>query len=192
MFERIPSVGPIRVSRLPNMKTPSYFERLSTGAGLLVLGGGFVSLGALSFIKRHLQDAESGLLLNSTAPIIGGIISILLGFAFFAITLMFIATLLKEENAPSPTSAFWVFWVLFFEGCSPAKPHQIRIDSEKRGSWARKVDRRRNSQPSRIEGSFIDSGTRSRRGDSFEPEVTFCRHETARERQVPASHGSDL
>jgi hypothetical protein len=156
MFERITSVGPIRVSRLPNMKTPSYFERLSTGAGLLVLGGGFVSLGALSFIKRHLQDAESGLSLNSAFPIIGGLISIILGFAFFAIALLFITTLLKEEKAP------------------------------------RKMDRRRNSQPSRVDGSFIHSGTRSRCGDRFEPEVTFCKHETARERPVPASHGSDL
>jgi hypothetical protein len=156
MLKRVPSLGPIRVSRLPKMKTPSYFERVSTGAGLLVLGGGFVSLGALSFIKKHLRDAEGGLLLNSAFPIIGDLISILLGFAFFAIALLFIATLLKEENAP------------------------------------RKVDRRRNSQPSRVDGSFIDSGTRSCRGDWFEPQVTFCRHETARERPVPVSHGGDL
>jgi hypothetical protein len=81
------------------MKNRSYFERLSTSAGLLVLGAGFVSLGALSFIKRQLEDAESGLLLNSAYPIIGGLISILLGFAFFAIALLFIATLLKEEKA---------------------------------------------------------------------------------------------
>jgi uncharacterized membrane protein YfcA len=71
------------------MKTPRDFEKLSTSAGLLVLGAGFVSLGALSFIKRHLQDAESGLLLNSASPIIGSLISILLGFAFFVIALLF-------------------------------------------------------------------------------------------------------
>jgi hypothetical protein len=82
------------------MKIPSDFEKLSTSAGLLVLGAGFVSLGALSFIKSHLEDAESGLLLNSAYPIIGGLISVLLGFAFFAIALLFIATLLKEEKAP--------------------------------------------------------------------------------------------
>jgi hypothetical protein len=82
------------------VKTPSYFEKLSTSAGLLVLGAGFVALGVLSFIKRHLEDDGSGLLLNSAYPIIGGLISILLGFAFFAIALVFIATLLKEEQAP--------------------------------------------------------------------------------------------
>jgi hypothetical protein len=37
IFERITNVGPIRVFPLPNMKTRSYFERLSTSAGLLVL-----------------------------------------------------------------------------------------------------------------------------------------------------------
>jgi hypothetical protein len=82
------------------MKTPRDFEKLSTSAGLLVLGAGFVSLGALSFIKRYLEDAESGLSLNSAYPIIGSLISILLGFAFFAITLLFMATRLKEEKAP--------------------------------------------------------------------------------------------
>jgi hypothetical protein len=81
------------------MKTPRNFEKLSTSAGLLVLGAGFVSIGALSFIKRHLEDAESGLLLNSAYPIIGSLISILLGFAFFAIALLFMATRLKEEKA---------------------------------------------------------------------------------------------
>jgi hypothetical protein len=82
------------------MKTPRDFEKLSTSAGLLVLGAGFVSLGALSFIKRHLEDAESGLLLNTAYPIIGSLVSILLGFAFFAIALLFMATRLKEEKVP--------------------------------------------------------------------------------------------
>jgi hypothetical protein len=82
------------------VKTRSHFERLSTSAGLLVLGTGFVSLGALSFAKRHLEDAKSGLLLNSAYPIIGGLISVLLGSAFLAIALLFIATLLKEEKVP--------------------------------------------------------------------------------------------
>jgi hypothetical protein len=138
------------------MKTHSSLERLSTGAGLLVLGAGFVSLGALSLIKRHLQDAESGSSLNSAFPIIGGLISILLGLTFFTIALLFIVTLLKEETAP------------------------------------RKVNRRRNSQPIPVDGSYIDSGTRSRRGDWFEPEVAFCKHETPRERPVPVSDGCDL
>ena len=81
------------------MKTRSHFERLSTSAGLLVLGTGFVSLGALSFAKRHQEGAKSGFLLNSAYPIIGSLISILLGLAFLAIALLFIATLLKEEKA---------------------------------------------------------------------------------------------
>jgi hypothetical protein len=59
------SADPIKVYPLPNMKTPRHFGRLSTSVGLLALGVGFVSLGALSFIKRHLEDAESGLFLNS-------------------------------------------------------------------------------------------------------------------------------
>jgi hypothetical protein len=81
------------------MKTPRHFEKLSTSVGLLALGAGFVSLGALSFIKRHLEDAESGLFLNSAYPIVGGLISILLGFTFLAIALRFMAARLKEEKA---------------------------------------------------------------------------------------------
>jgi hypothetical protein len=82
------------------MKTSRHFEKLSTSAGLLVLGVGFVSLGALSFLKRHLEDAESGLFLNSAYSIIGGLISILLGFAFFAIAVLFMATRFKKEKTP--------------------------------------------------------------------------------------------
>jgi hypothetical protein len=82
------------------MKIPRHSEKLSTSAGLLVLGAGFVSLGALSFINRHLEDAGSGLSLDSAYPIIGSLISILLGFAFFAIALLFMATRLKGERAP--------------------------------------------------------------------------------------------
>jgi uncharacterized membrane protein len=82
------------------MKIPRHSEKLSTSAGLLVLGAGFVSLGALSFINRHLEDAGSGLSLDSAYPIIGSLISILLGFAFFAIALLFMATALKGERAP--------------------------------------------------------------------------------------------
>jgi hypothetical protein len=81
------------------MKNPRHFEKLSTSVGLLALGAGFVSLGALSFIKRHLEDAESGFLLNSAYPIVGGLISILLGFTFLAIALRFVAARLKEEKA---------------------------------------------------------------------------------------------
>jgi hypothetical protein len=81
------------------MKTQRHFEKISVSAGLLVLGAGFVSLGGLSFINRHLEDAGSGLSLNSAYPIIGSLISILLGCAFFAIALLFMAARLKEERA---------------------------------------------------------------------------------------------
>jgi hypothetical protein len=99
LIERITSADPIKVYPLPNMKNPRHLEKLSTSVGLLALGAGFVSLGALSFIKRHLEDAGSGLLLNSAYPIVGGLISILLGFTFFAIALRFVAARLKEEKA---------------------------------------------------------------------------------------------
>ena len=86
------------------MKNPRLFEKLSTSVGLLALGTGFVSLGALSFIKRQLEDAESGLLLNSAYPIVGGLVSILLGLTFFAIALRFVAARLKEEKASRKVS----------------------------------------------------------------------------------------
>lgn len=81
------------------MKTPRPFEKISTSAGLLVLGAGFVSLGALSFVNRHLEDAEGGLMLNSAYPLIGSLISILLGFAFLAVALLFMTARRKEERA---------------------------------------------------------------------------------------------
>jgi hypothetical protein len=81
------------------MKTPRHFEKLSTSAGLLALGAGFVSLGGLSFMNRHLEDAGSGLSLDSAYPIIGSLISILLGCAFFAIALLFMATRPKGARA---------------------------------------------------------------------------------------------
>jgi hypothetical protein len=99
VIERITSTDLIRLYPLPDMKNPRHFEKLSTSVGLLALGAGFASLGALSFIKRHLEDAESGLLLNSAYPIVGALISILLGFTFFAIALRFVAARLKEEKA---------------------------------------------------------------------------------------------
>jgi|HubBroStandDraft_6_1064221.scaffolds.fasta_scaffold846320_1 hypothetical protein len=138
------------------MKTPRDFEKLSTSAGLLALGAGFVSLGALSFIKKHLEDAESGLLLNSAYPIIGSLISILLGVAFFAIALLFMATRPNKENAP------------------------------------RKLGRARDPQPYPIGESFTDSAARSCNGDSFGPDVAFCKNEAAREQPVFVCEVSDL
>jgi hypothetical protein len=84
------------------MKTPRHFEKLSTSAGLLVLGTGFVSLGGLSFINRHLEDAGSGLSLDSAYPIVGSLISILLGCAFFGIALLVMARRCDKERAPWP------------------------------------------------------------------------------------------
>jgi hypothetical protein len=60
-IEETTNADAIKVFQLPSMKTPRHFEKLSTSAGLLVLGAGFVSLGGLSFINRHLEDAGSGL-----------------------------------------------------------------------------------------------------------------------------------
>jgi hypothetical protein len=82
------------------MNTPRHSEKLSTSAGLLALGAGFVSLGVLSFINSHLEDAGSALSLDSAYPIIGSLMSILLGFAFLAIALLFMATRLGGERAP--------------------------------------------------------------------------------------------
>jgi hypothetical protein len=98
MSERMISAGVLRVS-LPSMKTPKHFEKLSTSAGLLALGAGFVSLGVFSFINWHLEDAESGWSLNSAYPLVGSLISILLGFAFFAMALLFMATRHKKVKA---------------------------------------------------------------------------------------------
>jgi hypothetical protein len=103
-IERMTSADLIRVYPLPNMKNPRHFEKLSTGVGLLALGAGFVSLGALSFIKRHLENAESGLLLISAYPTVGALISILLGLTFFAIALRFAAARFKEEKASRKVS----------------------------------------------------------------------------------------
>jgi hypothetical protein len=152
--------SPRREFPLPNMKTPSYFEKLSTSAGLLVLGAGFVSLGALSFIKSH-QDAESGLLLNTAYPIIGGLISVLLGSAFFAIALVFTATLFKEKKASLKQRSL------------PSTQFQLK-SSRPRPYTPGKVDRARDSRLNPLGGSCIDRAARSRRGDYFGPEVVFC------------------
>jgi hypothetical protein len=74
------------------MKTPRHFDKLLTSAALLSLGVGFVSLGFLPFINRHPEEAAA-------YPIIGGLISILLGSAFFAIAVLFVATLLQRKRS---------------------------------------------------------------------------------------------
>ena len=81
------------------MKTSRHFDKLLTSAALLSLGAGFVSLGFLPFINRHPEEAERGLFFNAAYPIIGGLISILLGSAFFAIAVLFVATLLQRKRS---------------------------------------------------------------------------------------------
>ena len=81
------------------MKTPRHFDKLLTSAALLSLGVGFVSLGFLPFINRHSEEAENGLFFNAFYPVIGGLISILLGSAFFAIAGLFVATLLQRKRS---------------------------------------------------------------------------------------------
>jgi hypothetical protein len=71
------------------MKTPRQYEKISTSAALLTLGLGFVGIGLLSFINRHQEASVNGLLLNASYPIIGSLVSILLGSAFFAISVLF-------------------------------------------------------------------------------------------------------
>ena len=81
------------------MKTPRHFDKLLTSAALLSLGVGFVSLGFLPFINRHSEEAENGLFFNAFYPVIGGLVSILLGSAFFAIAGLFVATLLQRKRS---------------------------------------------------------------------------------------------
>jgi hypothetical protein len=81
------------------MKTPRHFDKLLTGAALLSLGVGFVSLGFLPLINRHPAEVENGLFLNAAYPIIGGLISILLGSGFFAIAVRFMATPLQRKRS---------------------------------------------------------------------------------------------
>ena len=82
-----------------DMNTPRHFDKLLTSVALLSLGVGFVSLGFLPFINRHSEEAENGLFFNAFYPVIGGLISILLGSAFFAIAVLFAATLLQRKRS---------------------------------------------------------------------------------------------
>ena len=81
------------------MKIPRHLDKLSTGAGLLVLAIGFASLGFLSITNRHLEDAENGLFFDSTYTIVGSFLSILLGATFLAIAVLFTATLRRRNRS---------------------------------------------------------------------------------------------
>jgi hypothetical protein len=81
------------------MKTRRHFDKLLTSAALLFLGVGFSSLGFLPFINRHPEEAENALFFSAAYPIIGGLLSILLGSAFFAMAVLFVATLLQRKSS---------------------------------------------------------------------------------------------
>jgi hypothetical protein len=81
------------------MKTQNHLDKLLTGAGLLGLGAGFVALGCLSFLNRGPEDPENAAFLNTAYPIIGSLISVLVGAGFFAIAVLFMATLLREKRS---------------------------------------------------------------------------------------------
>jgi hypothetical protein len=74
------------------------FKRFSTGAGLLVLAVGFSSLGFLSLINRHPEDAATGFFSEATYSIIGSSISILVGATFLVAAILFAGTLLRERG----------------------------------------------------------------------------------------------
>jgi hypothetical protein len=66
------------------MKIPWHFKRFSTGVALLVLAVGFTSLGFLSFINKHPEDAATGLFSEATYSIIGSSLSILVDATLLA------------------------------------------------------------------------------------------------------------
>jgi hypothetical protein len=80
------------------MKMPKHLEKLSTGAGLLVLGIGFASLGILSFINGPAEGAATGLFFDATYSVVGSLISILVGATFFTIAVLFAATLHRRNG----------------------------------------------------------------------------------------------
>jgi hypothetical protein len=80
------------------MKTAKYLEKLSTGAGLLVLGIGFASLGFLSFINGRSEDAADDLYFGAGYSIVGSLISILVGATFVAIAVLFAMALIRRKG----------------------------------------------------------------------------------------------
>jgi hypothetical protein len=88
-LEKIPTLA---------MKIPRHRHKLSTVAGLLVLAVGFTSLGFLSFISRHPEDAANGLFTEATYSIVGSLISILVGATFLAIAVLFTGRLRRRKS----------------------------------------------------------------------------------------------
>ena len=90
------------------MKMPRHLDKLSTGAGLLVLAVGFVSLGFLSFMNRHSNDAANGLFVEETYSIVGSLISILVGAIFLTIAVLFTATLRRRNRSLGRKPQVWL------------------------------------------------------------------------------------
>jgi hypothetical protein len=80
------------------MKTAKHLEKLSTGAGLLVLGIGFATLGLLSFLNGRPEGAANDLFFDASYSIIGSLISMLVGVTFFAIAVLFAFTLYRRKG----------------------------------------------------------------------------------------------
>ena len=90
------------VSKYLTMNSFERFKRFSTGAGLLVLAVGFSSLGFLSLINRHPEDAATGFFSEATYSIIGSSSSILVGATFLVAAILFAGTLLREKRPFAP------------------------------------------------------------------------------------------
>jgi len=82
------------------MKIPAHLEKLVTGIGLLVLAAGFTSLGFLSFINMHPEDAGTGLFSEATFSVVGSSISLLIGATFLVAAVLFAGTLRKRQSIP--------------------------------------------------------------------------------------------
>jgi hypothetical protein len=90
------------VSKDLAMNRASRLRGLSTGVGLLVLAVGFSSLGFLSLLKRHTEDAAAGLLSENTYSLIGSFLSLLVGATFLTAAVLFVGAKLRGETTPIP------------------------------------------------------------------------------------------
>jgi hypothetical protein len=84
------------------MKISKPLEKWSTGLGLFVLAVGFISLGFLSFINSHPEDAATGLFSEATYAIVGSSIGVLVGGTFLAAAILFTGTLRREKRSFEP------------------------------------------------------------------------------------------
>ena len=84
------------------MKISKPLEKWSTGLGLFVLAVGFISLGFLSFINSHPEDAATGLFSEATYAIVGSSIGVLVGGTFLVAAILFAGTLRREKRSFEP------------------------------------------------------------------------------------------